>query len=100
MTKRDRSAHRTNTSRLASDGAGRGDPVMSNAFAPADRTQGERARMTQTARMTSGPQRLRALERANEVRLARAALKRRIAQGQVSAATVILDVPWETRSWA
>jgi hypothetical protein len=50
--------------------------------------------------MTSGPQRLRALERANEVRLARAALKRRIAQGQVSAATVILDVPWDTRSWA
>jgi hypothetical protein len=73
---------------------------MSNASAPADRTQGERARMTQTARMTSGPQRLRALERANEVRLARAALKRRIAQGQVSAATVILDSPWEAQSWS
>jgi hypothetical protein len=50
--------------------------------------------------MTSGPQRLRALERANEVRLARAALKRRIAQGQVTAARVILDSPWEAHSWA
>jgi hypothetical protein len=43
---------------------------------------------------------MRALERANEVRLARAALKRRIAQGQVTAARVILDSPWEAHSWA
>ena len=57
--------------------------------------------MTQTATMTSEPpQRLRALERANEVRLARAELKRRIAQGQVSAARIILDSPWEASSWA
>ncbi len=46
------------------------------------------------------PQRLRALERANEVRLARADLKRRIAEKQISAAEVILRRPWEANSWA
>jgi hypothetical protein len=56
--------------------------------------------MTQTATMTPEPQRLRALERANEVRLARAELKRRIAGGGVSAAQVILDCPWEAHSWS
>jgi hypothetical protein len=56
--------------------------------------------MIRTATMTpEPPQRLRALERANEVRLARAELKRRIADGDVSAAEVILDSPWEARSW-
>ena len=55
--------------------------------------------MTETATMTPEPQRLRALERANEVRLARAELKRRIAEGDVSAAKVILDSPWEASSW-
>ena len=44
--------------------------------------------MTQTATRISDPQRLRALERANEIRLARAGLKRRIAIGEVSAAEV------------
>lgn len=56
--------------------------------------------MTQIATMTPEPQRLRALERANEVRLARAYLKRRIAEGEVSAGDVILESPWEARSWA
>ncbi len=46
------------------------------------------------------PQRLRALERANEVRLARADLKRRIAEKEISAAEVILRCPWEASSWA
>ena len=50
--------------------------------------------------MTREPQRLRALERANEIRLARAELKRRIADGQVSAAEVILAPPCEASSWA
>ena len=49
--------------------------------------------------MTLEPQRLRALERANEVRLARAELKRRIADGDVSAAEVILASPWQASSW-
>ena len=55
--------------------------------------------MTQTARTTSEPQRLRALERANEIRLARAAIKRRIACGEVSAAEVILQCPDAAASW-
>jgi hypothetical protein len=56
--------------------------------------------MTEIAMMTPEPQRLRALERANAVRLARAELKRRIADGQVSAADVILDPPHAATSWA
>ncbi|MHB8657827.1 MAG: hypothetical protein ACYC91_07700 [Solirubrobacteraceae bacterium] len=56
--------------------------------------------MTQTATMTPGPQRMRALERANEVRLARAELKRRIAEGDVSAAEVILACPGAAGSWS
>ena len=56
--------------------------------------------MTQTATMTPAPQRLRALERANEVRLARAELKRRIADGGSSVAEVLNDPPHEASSWA
>jgi hypothetical protein len=40
------------------------------------------------------------LERANEVRLARADLKRRIAEGEASVAEVLQDPPDETNSWA
>jgi hypothetical protein len=56
--------------------------------------------MTEIATRARAPQRLRALERANEVRLARAELKRRIARGQVSAGQVILEAPVEACSWA
>lgn len=49
---------------------------------------------------TPGPQHLRALARANRVRLARAALKRRIADGELSVADVLLTSPWETDSMA
>ena len=55
--------------------------------------------MTETALKTSEPQRLRALERANEIRLARAAIKRRIALGEVSASEVILQCPEAADSW-
>ncbi|MGH2857684.1 MAG: integration host factor, actinobacterial type [Solirubrobacteraceae bacterium] len=55
--------------------------------------------MTETALKTSEPQRLAALERANQVRLARAALKRSIAIGQVSAAEVIRDCPEAAHRW-
>jgi hypothetical protein len=48
--------------------------------------------------MTPAPQHMRALARANEVRLARAELKRRIAYGQVSVAEVVLESPWEAES--
>ena len=57
--------------------------------APADRTGG-----------ASGPQYMRALERANKVRLARAALKRKVALGELDVAAVILDCPWEAHSMA
>jgi hypothetical protein len=46
------------------------------------------------------PQYMRALERANQVRLARAELKRRVAVGELDVAGVILDCPWEADSMA
>lgn len=62
---------------------------------------GESAHMNATATIApAGPQYMRALERANEVRLARAELKRRVAMGEIDVATVILECPWEARSMA
>jgi hypothetical protein len=46
----------------------------------------------------AGPQYMRALERANKVRLARAELKRRIATGEIGVAEVIVQCPWEAQS--
>ena len=46
------------------------------------------------------PQYMRALERANKVRLARAELKRAVAAGEVEAGYVILTCPWEARNMA
>jgi hypothetical protein len=54
--------------------------------------------MHATATIAPRPQHLRALHRANEVRLARADLKRRIGAGEITAADVILDSPWEAQS--
>lgn len=48
----------------------------------------------------AGPQHMRALERANQVRLARAELKRRVAGGEIGVAEVILECPWEAESMA
>jgi hypothetical protein len=56
--------------------------------------------MNASARTEYGPQHLKALQRANEVRLARAALKRRVASGEVSAANVILACPAEVEGMA
>jgi hypothetical protein len=56
--------------------------------------------MNATATIACGPQYMRALERANEVRLARADLKRRVADGELNAADVILSAPWEVESMA
>jgi hypothetical protein len=44
------------------------------------------------------PQHMQALRRANEVRLARAELKRRVGDGEISAADVVLNTPWEAAS--
>jgi hypothetical protein len=48
----------------------------------------------------AGPQYMRALERANKVRLARAELKRRVAIGEIDVADVVLECPWEAQSMA
>ena len=44
------------------------------------------------------PQHMQALAQANRVRLARAELKRQVAEGEVDAAEVVLDCPWEADS--
>lgn len=53
---------------------------------------------TTIAASMEAPQHIRALERANMVRLARAELKRAIARGDKDAAEVVRDCPWETES--
>lgn len=53
---------------------------------------------THEAPSNDAPQHMRALERANSVRLARAELKRAIARGDRDAAEVVRDCPWETES--
>jgi len=55
--------------------------------------------MTATATSASQLDRLQALERANEIRRARARLKRRIGAGQLTAAQVILECPPEAQRW-
>ena len=50
------------------------------------------------ALMDAKPQHLTALEQANAVRLARAALKREIAAGERTVADVVNEVPWEAES--
>ncbi len=44
------------------------------------------------------PQHMQALARANEVRLARADMKRQIARGERTAAEVVLECPWQAES--
>jgi hypothetical protein len=56
--------------------------------------------MNATAIASAPPQYMRALERANKVRLARAALKRRVAMDEIDVAEVILECPWQAQSMA
>jgi hypothetical protein len=53
---------------------------------------------TTIASPVEAPQHMRALERANLVRLARAELKRSIARGDADPSEVVRDCPWETES--
>ena len=55
--------------------------------------------MTATA-TARAPQHMRALARANRVRLARAELKRRVSEGEITVADVVLECPWEAESMA
>ena len=54
--------------------------------------------MGETATSDAAPQHLRALEQANRVRLARADLKRQVANQTTTVADVVLDCPWEAES--
>jgi hypothetical protein len=56
--------------------------------------------MNATATIAPAPQYMRALERANKVRLARAELKRKVSLDELDAAEVILGCPWEAHSMA
>lgn len=53
---------------------------------------------TTIAASVDAPQHMRALERANTVRLARAELKRAIGRGDLEASDVVRECPWETES--
>ena len=54
--------------------------------------------MGETATPDAAPQHLRALEQANRVRLARAALKRQVLNQATTVVDVVLDCPWEAES--
>jgi hypothetical protein len=54
--------------------------------------------MSATARIAPGPQYMQALQRANEVRLARAGLKRRVASGEIAVTEVLLGCYWEAKN--
>jgi hypothetical protein len=68
--------------------------------AEARATNREDCNMNATATTTRRPQHMRALERANEVRLARAELKRSVAFGKIDVAEVIVYCPCEVHSMA
>ena len=51
-----------------------------------------------TTALPEPPQHMKALERANSVRLARAELKRAVARGDLDPADVVRDCPWQTES--
>ena len=48
----------------------------------------------------AGPQHMRALARANQIRLARAELKRAVAAGKIDVAEVVVHCPWEANGMA
>jgi hypothetical protein len=46
------------------------------------------------------PQHMRALAQANRVRLARAELKRQVAEGETTVGDIVMECPWEAESMA
>lgn len=54
--------------------------------------------MIHDARPSAVPQHLRALDQANQVRVARAELKRRVGTGSVTVGEVIGDRPWQAET--
>ena len=59
--------------------------------------RGEVCLLSATA-TAAAPQHMRALAHANRVRLARADLKRQVADGEVTVSEVVLSCPWEAES--
>ncbi len=53
-----------------------------------------------TTATAPAPQHMRALAQANRVRLARAELKRQVAEGEATVAEIVLARPWEAESMA
>jgi hypothetical protein len=51
-----------------------------------------------TATIAPAAQHMQALQHANKVRLARAALKRKVAEGALPVSDVVLTCPWEAAS--
>jgi hypothetical protein len=64
-----------------------------------DREPGRFFTLSATA-TAPAPQHLRALAQANRVRLARAELKRQVADEETTVAEVVLNCPWEAESMA
>ena len=56
--------------------------------------------MDATAAVAPAPQHMKALAQANKVRLARAELKRQIADGEYTVDDVVTKCPWEAESMA
>jgi hypothetical protein len=65
---------------------------------PATKPPTENGTRSTNGHVVALPQHMRALARANEVRLARAQLKREIAAGQRGILSVIRECPWEADS--
>jgi len=63
-----------------------------------DERHGGQMNAAEATTTITAPQHMQALAQANKVRLARAELKRRIAQGDVTVAEIVLDSPWEAES--
>ncbi len=51
-----------------------------------------------TTAIAPAPQHMQALAQANRVRLARAELKRQVAEGDSTVAEIVLECPWEAES--
>ena len=54
--------------------------------------------MDATATVAPAPQHMKALAQANRVRLARAELKRQVAEGETTVGQTVLDCPWQAES--
>ena len=73
---------------------------MLGAYAPEEVRVALRGGFMDATATAPAAQHMRALAQANRVRLARAELKRQVAEGETSVADVVLGCPWEADSMA